>query len=277
MSNTVDESAESEFANEEQTALATHFLEFADDEFVHGDRLLDWYVKTPTLESHITLANIIQDELGHAREWYERYADTVDMSVDDLVYERRHDEFVHGTLVELPFDQGSWDDAVVRMYLYDVAERHRLENLQGSTYNPIDDLIGKVLQEESFHREHASEWLKALTTDEGRERIEKTVNRLLPYALTLFESAANQQVLVDSGICTKSARRVRNDWFKEVRSFFDELDVDLQVESTHDLDGVSLPEYIGRGKRHTHHWIELHQEQTMEYRNLGLQETDSTL
>jgi ring-1,2-phenylacetyl-CoA epoxidase subunit PaaC len=65
--------SESEYEHERE--LATFLLSLADDDFVIGHRLSDWVTQAPTFEEDNTLASMAQDEMGHARMWYEAVID----------------------------------------------------------------------------------------------------------------------------------------------------------------------------------------------------------
>ncbi|MCD2204040.1 1,2-phenylacetyl-CoA epoxidase subunit PaaC [Halobacterium sp. KA-6] len=58
-------------ATDYESELTRFLLSLADDDFVIGHRLSDWVAQAPTFEEDNTLASMSQDELGHARMWYE--------------------------------------------------------------------------------------------------------------------------------------------------------------------------------------------------------------
>ncbi len=150
---------------EQQLAVEEQLFRLADDEFVHAERLTEWQIFAPTLESDLALANVAQDEFGHARLWYDLLQE-LGYSEAECIWEKPPDEWTHSTLVERPFPEGGWGNAVVRGYLYDVAERIRLEALVETSYAPLADRVGKALSEEEYHREHAANWLDRLAEDE---------------------------------------------------------------------------------------------------------------
>ena len=97
----------------DREALEALLLGLADDEFVLAERYTEWQVRAPTLESDLALANIAQDELGHARLWYDLLYE-LGHTEEELLFERPAGEFRHSTLVEQPFPEGDWADAVIR-------------------------------------------------------------------------------------------------------------------------------------------------------------------
>jgi len=262
-------------AEEEREALEALLYRLADDELVVAERYIEWAVVAPTIESDIALTNIAQDELGHARLWYDLLAD---FGEDErtLVFERDPASFRHSTLVELPFEDGDWADAIVRSYLYDIAEQLRLEALAETSYLPLRDRVGKVLKEERYHREHAQNWLERLvTSDEGTENVQVAVDRLFPYALTLFEATEEaDERFVEFGLQTRSLGEMREDWLDVVIPFLESLGVDVpEFDDAADL----LPEKLGRDGEHTDTWPALHADMTHSYNELGRPEPEKIM
>src|ERR687893_522867 len=61
-------------APETRVALAELLLTMADDEFVIGFWDSEWTGIAPLLEEDVAFSSIAQDEIGHARVWYEMLA-----------------------------------------------------------------------------------------------------------------------------------------------------------------------------------------------------------
>lgn len=266
---------------DQQEAVEHLLYRLADDEFVAAERYTEWQVRSPTLESDLALSNIAQDELGHARLWYDLLED-FEYTESDLVWERDASEWRHSTLVERPFDEGNWADVIVRSYLYDEAEFIRLEALEDSTYPRIRDRIQKIIQEEDYHREHASNWMERLAeNDAGRQRLQAALDDLFPYALTLFAPTdeAVEDRIVDLGIRTEPLTVMREEWLDIVVPSLDDLG--LQIEDTtlpeqYDIhhSQMELPEHVGRDQTHTDAWFDLQAEFTHTYRDLDRNRAD---
>lgn len=261
-----------DLSDREREALEVLLYRLADDEFVLADRYTDWQVHAPTIESDIAIANIAQDELGHARLWYDLLED-FGYSEPDLIWERDPASFRHSTLVELPFAEGDWADAIVRSYLYDEAEYLRLQAFEDSSYPRIRDRIGKVIGEEDYHREHAENWLRRLVSgDEGRQRIQDAVDRLFPYALTLFEPCSDTEADIDDlGLRTRSLANIREEWIETVTMTLTSIGIDAGTPAVENgrVAADDLPDHVGRDGDHTDHWATQFDEITNTYRELG--------
>lgn len=252
-----------DLSEDEQRAVEAQLFRLADDELVLAERYTFWQVRAPTLESDLAIANNAQDELGHARLWYDAIQQ-FDYSEESLIYESDPDDFQHSTLAELPFEEGDWTDAIVRAYLYDEAEDIRLAALEDSTYEVIRNRTSRIQGEEGYHLEHAKSWLQRMAVDEdASKRVQETIDRLYPYALTLFEPVGDvEDDIVDFGIRTRTLDEMRTEWEDRVTVFLSDLGFEVPTDA-------ELATPVGRNNEHTEHWHDLHEEMTSSYRNLG--------
>ena len=83
-----------------------YLLRIGDTVLIHGQRLAEWCGHAPVLEEDIALANLAQDEIGHAIVWYGLRAAIDGSDPDRLVYFRDAPQFLNAWLVELP--RGDW-------------------------------------------------------------------------------------------------------------------------------------------------------------------------
>jgi ring-1,2-phenylacetyl-CoA epoxidase subunit PaaC len=256
-----------DLGDREREAVEELLFRLADDEFVIAERYTEWQIYAPTIESDLALANIAQDEFGHARLWYDCLAD-LGYSEAEYLWERPPGKFRHAALCELAFEEGDWADAVVRSYLYDTAERLHLEALVDSSYVPIRDRVGKVMSEESYHREHASNWLDRLASEsEGRARVQRATERLFPHALTLFEPGEHEEAIVEAGFRTERLDDLRTEWLETVVPYLESIGIDVPEPGS-----VERPDAIGRDGTHTPDWDDLHESFTATYHELGFAE-----
>jgi ring-1,2-phenylacetyl-CoA epoxidase subunit PaaC len=238
----------------------------ADDEYVQAERYTFWQVRAPTLESDLAVANNAQDELGHARLWYDAIQQ-FGYTEESLLWESDSSDFQHSTFVELPFEEGDWADAVVRAYLYDVAEDIRLSALEESSYKIIRNRTSRIQGEEGYHVEHAQSWLERMANDsDASQRVQAALDKLYPYALTLFEPVGDvEEDIVELGVRTMTLDEMRDEWEDRITDFL----TDLGFEVPTDAEPMAP---VGRDNQHTEHWEELYEEMTTSYRNLGRHE-----
>ena len=140
-------------------------LELADDDLVIGWRDSEWTGIAPLLEEDVAFSSIAQNEVGHARALYELLARQHGGSADELAFDRAPDEYRCARLVELRLPD--WEHTIARHYLYEEADRVRLERLKTSDDAELAGLAAKIDREEVYHRMHARMWFDRLE-DEPR-------------------------------------------------------------------------------------------------------------
>jgi ring-1,2-phenylacetyl-CoA epoxidase subunit PaaC len=157
-------------------------LSLADDELIVGWRDSEWTGVAPTLEEDVAFSSIAQNEIGHARAFYELAAAELDTTPDALAFDRRPDEYRCAPFVELRLLD--WAQSIARRYLYEEADRLRLDALRHGDDAELAGLAAKVDREEVYHRLHAEMWAGRLH-DEPRFRA--AVKELWPFALGVVE------------------------------------------------------------------------------------------
>lgn len=180
-----------------QQALADQLLAMADDELILSHRNSEWIGHAPILEEDIALANISQDEIGHATVWYQLREELTGDDPDRLVYFRDAADYRNVQLVELP--KGDWAFTMIRQFLFDAYELALFTRLATSRYQPLADAIAKIKNEEIYHYRHSSAWVErlGLGTDESHGRMQQALDELWPLTPQLFEPWPSRQLLVD--------------------------------------------------------------------------------
>jgi ring-1,2-phenylacetyl-CoA epoxidase subunit PaaC len=145
-------------------ARAQLLLSIADDELILGWRDSEWTGIAPTLEEDVAFSSIAQNEIGHARALYELAATGLGTDADALAFDRSPDEYRCAPLVELHLLE--WAHTIARRYLYEEADRVRIEALMRSEDAELAGLAAKIDREEAYHRMHAQMWCERLAADE---------------------------------------------------------------------------------------------------------------
>jgi ring-1,2-phenylacetyl-CoA epoxidase subunit PaaC len=115
-------------------ALVGKLTALADDEVVLAQRLSEWVAHAPILEEDIAIANLAQDELGHAKLYLELRQELDGSDPDQVVFLRDPLDYGNAVLVELP--RGDWAFTMVRQYLFDAYEGLWLREAASSRYAP---------------------------------------------------------------------------------------------------------------------------------------------
>lgn len=236
-----------------KTAVVDFLLAMADDEFFTGHRLGMWLAVSPTFEEDNTLTSIAQDELGHARLWFDIVAEERNTTVDDLAIERPAPERRNTILVERKYDD--FADTISRSYLYDEAERRFLESIRDGSVRRLSDAAEVALSEEPFHRSHTEKWLEILeATEESTERLDRAFHRNLEATTDLF--SFDDEPLVETGVLARAPGELAEDWEAAVIRTVSELPIDVSGEDVPALRSAE-PEPNGRAGEHTEDLAEL--------------------
>ncbi len=180
-------------------ALVAKLTALADDEVVLAQRLSEWVAHAPILEEDIAIANLAQDELGHAKLYLELRRELDGSDPDALVFLRDPLEYGNAVLVELP--KGDWAFTMVRQYLFDLYENLWLGEARRSAYAPLAEVAERIGKEERFHLRHSALWVERLGqgTEESHARAEKALEMLFPYAKQLFVPLPGEEELWTAG------------------------------------------------------------------------------
>ena len=114
-----------------------------------------------------------------------------------------------------------WAHTIARRYLYEEADRVRLDALRTSDDMELAGLAAKIDREEVYHRMHAEMWAARLR-DEPRFR--DAVNELWPYALGVLEPEQRAELARRVGLGVESAQAVeRGEHTPELAELWDEM------------------------------------------------------
>ena len=163
-------------------------LVLADSKRLLGTRYAEWILGAPELETGIACASMAQDEWGHARLLYALLKDFGE-DVDRLEHGREPAEY---SSME-PLDQSptTWPEFVAINALVDTALTVQLRALTESSYAPLRQRVGKLIDEERFHEAHGMAWSRRLATSaEAGSAFTAAVQRMLPVVLRWFGPAS---------------------------------------------------------------------------------------
>jgi ring-1,2-phenylacetyl-CoA epoxidase subunit PaaC len=236
-------------------ALAELLLTLADDEFVLGFWDSEWTGIAPMLEEDVAMSSISQDEIGHARAWYELLATLTDDDADRIAFGRAPDGYRHAALMN--HARTDWAFTVARRFLYEQADAVRLEALARSSHASVAELAAKMRREETYHLMHFDVWLRRLAEagGEARERLQAALASLWPDAQSIFTPMAGEAALAAAGILPEGLESMRARWIERVRTA-------LAALGLQEPGDVEAPSAEGRTRR-TDAFAWLHGEFTM--------------
>lgn len=225
-----------------RAAIAELLLTMADDEFVIGFRDSEWTGIAPMLEEDVAFSSLAQDEIGHARLFYELRGALTGEDPDRLAFHREPSEYRHARLLDSP--RQGWAFTITRRWLYDTADSIRLAALASASFAPLAEVVAKVRREERYHLMHLDAWLERLGTHHGRPRgqVLTALKQLAPVALTVFAPLAGEQVLVDAGVLSAPMSQLADRWRSDATARLCALNLRPIPAGAPHADGRDRPE-----------------------------------
>lgn len=207
-------------------------LVLADSKRLLGMRYAEWLLGAPELEAGIACASMAQDEWGHARLLYAMLKDFGD-DVERLEHGREPAEYRNLEVLDEPIV--SWPDLVAINALADGALTVQLEALRSSSYMPLRQRVGKLLEEERFHTAHAVAWFRRLVDggDASRAAIDSAVRRIAAGVLRWFGPDSTRATALEAaGIADAAGSSLREQFVERCAPLLAEIDDSAALNGT---------------------------------------------
>lgn len=224
-------------------------LALADDELVLGHRDSEWTGIAPTVEEDVAFSSIAQDEVGHAMALYGLAGQWLGHAADPLVFSREAAGFRHSRLLEEP--RGDFAFTIARRFVYELADRLRIQALGASSQAPLAELARKIQREEVLHFDHAWLWLRKLSAREpGRARVERALQAVLPGASSVLVPLPMEEKLLAEGILPGSWEALWSTWREQLHQHLAQIgfaalaDSVLRGSATLDRYGAPSPTFL---------------------------------
>lgn len=229
-----------------ELALKELLYKMADDQLILGHRNSEWTGMGPLLEEDIAFSSMAQDKIGQSLALYTILNQLGERDPDTVAFTRNATQFHNCLLVELP--NAEYDFSLIRHFLYDTAEAIRFEALTRSSYEPLAQLATKIRGELRYHTLHANTWIKQLgsATPESIERLQKSLEYALPFALGIFEESPFETELISSGIF-EGEQKIKEKWLAQIQKIVDQTSLQLPDVK------IIQPIVGGRAGKHSEH------------------------
>jgi ring-1,2-phenylacetyl-CoA epoxidase subunit PaaC len=229
-----------------ELALKELLYKMADDQLILGHRNSEWTGMGPLLEEDIAFSSMAQDKIGQSLALYTILHQLGERDPDTVAFTRNATQFHNCLLVELP--NAEYDFSLIRHFLYDTAEAIRFEALTRSSYKPLAQLAAKIRGELRYHTLHANTWIKQLgsATLESIERLQKSLEYALPFALGIFEESPFETELISSGIF-EGEKKIKEKWLAQIQKIVDQTSLKLPDVK------IIQPIVGGRAGKHSEH------------------------
>lgn len=205
-------------------------LVLADSKRLLGTRYAEWILGAPELEAGIACASMAQDEWGHGRLLYALLREFGE-DTDRIEHMRAPAEYRN--IEVLDKSPESWPELIVLNALADTALTVQLEALRAASHQPLRQRVGKLLDEEVFHAQHGSAWLKRLATatPEAQQQVRAAVERALPLILRWFGPDAGRGMeLMGAGIADASGNGLRERFLARVAPLLEATGISTELQ-----------------------------------------------
>jgi ring-1,2-phenylacetyl-CoA epoxidase subunit PaaC len=229
-----------------ELALKELLYKMADDQLILGHRNSEWTGMGPLLEEDIAFSSMAQDKIGQSLALYTILNQLGERDPDTVAFTRNATQFHNCILVELP--NAEYDFSLIRHFLYDTAEAIRFEALTRSSYEPLAQLATKIRGELRYHTLHANTWIKQLgsATPESIERLQKSLEYALPFALGIFEESPYEHEIIASGFF-EGEQKIKEKWHTQIQKILAQTNLQLP-----DVKNIQ-PIMGGRTGKHSEH------------------------
>jgi ring-1,2-phenylacetyl-CoA epoxidase subunit PaaA len=213
----------------------------ADSELAGAYGYVPWIMKAPTVEEKLVVAQIVKDEMRHAKVMYDLLAE---LGLDVQAYVRPHDEEFARRIDNPEADIGTarlgsdkrvnifyypiptWADFVMFNFCMDRGAGHQLEDARRSSYGPWVRAINGIFKEEKMHIRHGELWVRRLAEDPAtRDDAERTFHKWYIRTMNIFgrPGSARNRLYRNLGLKVRDNDEVRAAFAEEVRSFVEPL------------------------------------------------------
>ncbi|WP_343304793.1 1,2-phenylacetyl-CoA epoxidase subunit PaaC [Chitinophaga niabensis] len=228
------------------TAISNLLTVMADDALIQGHRNSEWTGLGPIMEEDIAFSSMAQDKIGHAWALYKIIQEELKGSdPDQFAFLRNEKDYKCCHFVEHP--NGEYDFSLMRHFLFDHAEAIRYEQLQQSSFQPLQPLAKKLKGEIKYHTLHANAWVSQLCRagEESHARMQSALTACFPLALGLFEPGGEAEQILIAEKVYPGEKALKEMWQDRIYNILTAAALNLPDENTIE------PVYGGRKGYHT--------------------------
>ena len=216
-------------------------LALGDDELIIGHRLSEWTGWVPYVEEDLALSSIAQDEMAHARLYYDILVGSGDApDLDSIALGRDPGAYRNAVVCERPNRDYAYTAA--RHYLYDTADAVRLAALEDSTFKELAQAVAVIRLEETYHLDHARTWFERLAGGpvDARSRFTAALASALGESMAIFEPLPGEDELLADGTLGRSSGEMLAAWLAAVGAELEEAGLERVLEAPAEAAGGEM-------------------------------------
>src|SRR3989338_5388009 len=211
----------------------THLMMMqADSELAGAFGYVPWIMKSPDIKETLQVAQIVKDEVRHARvmyrlleglgvgvdQYYQSHNFSLRVARDDIGTERVADD-KRVNIFYYPID--TWYDFIMFNFCMDRGAGHQLEDSLDCSYKPWCDGMEGIFKEEAMHMAHGDHWVEQLAQDDKtRDQAQEALDRWYPRTMNIFGRANSpkNKIYRRLGLKKRDNDEVRWAFAKEIKS-----------------------------------------------------------
>lgn len=203
----------------------------ADSELAGAYGYVPWIAKAPDIKETLQVAQIVKDEVRHARvmyrlleelgvdvqEYFSRHDFNMRVSTGDIGTQRVADD-KRVNIFYYPIE--TWYDFIMFNFCMDRGAGHQLEDSLDCSYKPWCDVMEGIFKEEAMHMAHGDSWVKRLAEDpKTRVPLQEALDRWYPRTMNIFGRANSpkNKLYRKLGLKKRDNDEVRQAFAKEIR------------------------------------------------------------
>ncbi len=190
-----------EVTDEYRGHLTNLMMMQADSELAGAFGYVPWITKSPDIKETLQVAQIVKDEVRHARvmyrllegvgvdvdAYYKSHNFNLRVSTDDIGTLRAADD-KRVNIFYYPID--TWFDFIMFNFCMDRGAGHQLEDSLDCSYKPWCDGMEGIFKEEAMHMAHGDQWTGELSrNDKTHDDLQQALDRWYPRTMNIFGRA----------------------------------------------------------------------------------------
>jgi ring-1,2-phenylacetyl-CoA epoxidase subunit PaaA len=219
-----------EMTEEYRGHLTNLMMMQADSELAGAFGYVPWIMKSPDIKETLQVAQIVKDEVRHARVMY-RLLEGVGVDVDEYYkknnFSLRVEKEDIGTLrvaddkrvniFYYPIE--TWFDFIMFNFCMDRGAGHQLEDSLDCSYKPWCDGMEGIFKEEAMHMAHGDQWTEQLSKDDKtHDDLQAALDRWYPRTMNIFgrKDSPKNKIYRKLGLKKRDNDEVRQAFAKDV-------------------------------------------------------------
>jgi ring-1,2-phenylacetyl-CoA epoxidase subunit PaaA len=176
----------------------------------------------PDATKRLVVARTAAEEVDHFRKVIDVAAE-VGLDLTDLLRHSNQQRYVDAFRGEI----AAWEDYAVFGFLIDRIGRYQMEEFEGGSYAPLDDICPGILSEELGHIENGRQFTAELAngTEDERRRVQAAVDRWYAKGLDMFGTSGSRRAerFIEWGLKHRTHEEARAEYIAEVNPLIEEM------------------------------------------------------